>query len=578
MNTRIIRKYYLPVAAAAGALLVFTLLLGLDLANQGLAWRLFYRVTGEERPLAQVRGMVEWTGNFLRPPLNLADSVPIQHADVSPFGVNTFLEQEVEPAKREQQMQMIADAGFDWIRQQFVWEDIEIHGRGDFIDRRNDPNGVDAWAKYDMIVALADQYDIEIQARIGNPPAWSQTIPGDFAPPDDLNDFARFAGTVADRYRDSIRYFQIWNEPNIYPEWGEQAVNPEQFTELLCAAYDAIKAANPDAVVIGPALSPTLALNLRDLNELIYMERMYEAGAGRCFDVAAAQGYGFFSGPTDQRLSVFHQNFARQQYLRDLMVANGDAHKALWISEAAWNPIDAPEVPADVTAREGFGVVTREQAAAYLPQAYARVLRDFPYVGVMNVWFFKLPSPDRANQSWYYFRMLEPDFTPLPVYNAMRDYITGLTPTLYHGVHQASDWAIETASPIRQTGLAGAQFEDALLTDAASFSAYGTHVSLRVRPDDELRSITFTRDGQVIEPLAARALADGWLDVQLYASDWLAGAHTFGLAAEDAFALDAVVVSDHSWLHIQPLLLAGLGVGLVLGIGILRALWRRFAR
>jgi hypothetical protein len=41
-------------------------LLALDLANQGLAWRVFWNLTGEEAPLAQVRGMVEWVGNFTR--------------------------------------------------------------------------------------------------------------------------------------------------------------------------------------------------------------------------------------------------------------------------------------------------------------------------------------------------------------------------------------------------------------------------------------------------------------------------------------------------------------------------------
>ncbi len=37
------------------------------------------------------------------------------------------------------------------------------------------------------------------------------------------------------------------------------------------------------------------------LNDLIFFQRMYRAGAGKCFDVAAAQGYGLFSGPYDQR-------------------------------------------------------------------------------------------------------------------------------------------------------------------------------------------------------------------------------------------------------------------------------------
>ena len=31
---------------------------------------------------------------------------------------------------------MAAAAGYHWLRQEFPWEDIEIHGKGDFEDRR----------------------------------------------------------------------------------------------------------------------------------------------------------------------------------------------------------------------------------------------------------------------------------------------------------------------------------------------------------------------------------------------------------------------------------------------------------
>jgi len=44
-------------------------------------------------------------------------------------------------------------------------------------------------------------------------------------------------------------------------------------------------------------------------------------------------------------------------------------------------------------------------------------------VGVISYWYFKPASDYERNQSFYYFRMVEPDFTPLPVYNAMREYI-----------------------------------------------------------------------------------------------------------------------------------------------------------
>ena len=41
-------------------------------------------------------------------------------------------------------------------------------------------------------------------------------------------------------------------------------------------------------------------------------------------------------------------------------------------------------------------------------------------MGVVSFWFFKRPDTSEKDQSWYYFRMVEPDFTPLPVYEAMQ--------------------------------------------------------------------------------------------------------------------------------------------------------------
>jgi hypothetical protein len=121
-------------------------------------------------------------------------------------------------------------------------------------------------------------------------------------------------------------------------------------------------------------------------------------------------------------------NFARNLYIRDIMIANSDAHKPIWISEAAWNPIESPDVPANVANREVYGTMTQEQAARYMPLAYQRAHDEWPWVGVIFYWFFKRPGDSERDQSWYYFRMVEPDFTPLPVYDAMRAYTASQKP------------------------------------------------------------------------------------------------------------------------------------------------------
>lgn len=374
-----------------------------------------YQLTGEEAPQGKLRGLVHWFHTALRPQADLAPDAPMHHADVSVFGVNTFLQSEVLPEVRERSLQLIRDAGIDFIRQEFTWEDIEIHGKSDFVDRRNDPDGVDAWAKYDNIVDLAGQYDVEIIARLGNPPAWTRAMTdtiGAFAPPDDFQDFGDFVATVADRYEGRIKYYQIWNEPNGNEEWGLQDVDPEAYTELLCLAYAHIKEMDANAVVLAGALTPTVALDGRNLNDLIFLDRMYRAGAADCFDVMSAQGYGLWSGPSDRRLRPSVINYPHNLYIRDLMVKHGDAHKPIWISEMGWNvvPEELPPI---------YGRVTEEQQARYAVEAFERARNDWPWVGVVSYWFFKRADESERDESWYYFRMLEPDFSPLPVWNTV---------------------------------------------------------------------------------------------------------------------------------------------------------------
>ncbi len=386
-----------------------------------------YDLTGEEEWQGQLLGVGHWLNTAVRPQPRLAKDALTADMAVSPFGVNTFLQQEVELEKRERSLQLIRDAGFRFIRQEFPWEDIEIHGKGDFTDRRNDLDGdgvadaVDAWAKYDNIVALAGQYNVEIIARLGNPPAWTRALTdtiGTYAPPDDYADFGDFVTAVAQRYQGQITYYQIWNEPNGNLEWGNpdlSPVNPEAYTELLCLAYGRIKAVDPQAVVLAGALTPTIEISGRNLNDLIFLERMYAAGAGDCFDVMSAQGYGLFSGPTDRRLRPTVINYPHHFFIRDVMVRHGHGAKPIWISEMAWNAAPEP-LPAS------FGRVTEAQQAAYAVEAYQRAQAEWPWIGVVNYWFFKRAADWEQDQSWYYFRLQEPDFTPLPAWEALATY------------------------------------------------------------------------------------------------------------------------------------------------------------
>jgi hypothetical protein len=481
------------------------LVVGLLLAGGGLLARrsiqtALFNITGEEALLPQISGTIQYVFTAIHPPLQTADEVPVQFTDMAPYGVNTFLQNEVESAKREQAMRMISEAGIKWIRQEFVWEDIEIHGKGDFEDRRSEP-AKPAWEKYDHIVELAEKYDVKIMARLSNPPAWTRALTntvGSFAPPDDLTDYGDFVEAVVTRYRGRIPAYQIWNEPNIYPEWGQYPIDAEAYTALLKEGYSRVKKIDPDAIVVMGALAATIELDRvrrydaggglispGGLSDVLFLQQMYDAGAAPYFDVLAMQGYGLWSGPTDRRMQPRVLNFSRPLYIRDVMVRNGDAHKPIWLSELGWNAI-----PPDSGIPPVYGQVTPEQQGRYAVLAYERMQREWPWLGVGFYWFFKQADDrERAANPQYYFRMVEPDFTPLPAYQAIMGK-THESPKMYQGWHQAGHWAIRYTGDWESRPQAKATFGDALLGqpgDIASFTFAGSSLDVITMGDGRLR-------------------------------------------------------------------------------------------
>ncbi len=529
-------------------------------------------VTGEEDLWHQIRGTGAWL--YLRlsqPAPKTARMVPIAHSGLSPFGINTFLEQEVEEEKVAHSLQLISDAGFQWIRQQFPWEDIEIYGKGDYWDHQWDRS---AWEKYDRIVDMAEEYGIEIIARLDNPPAWSREVgnaPGwSMAPPDDFEDYGDFVYAVVSRYKGRIRYYQIWNEPNIYPEWGDQPVDPEGYVELLQIAYRRAKEADPDCVIVAAGLAQTIEyaspeLGPRNLSDLVYLERMYEAGVQGYFDAMGAMVYGLWTGPNDRRTSPERTNFARATLLREIMVRHGDADKPIWATEVGWNAL-----PADFAGTPLYGRVTPEQQARYALEAYERAAREWPWMGVMNYWFFRRPSDAEREQAWYYFRMVEPDFELLPVYHAMQELMQQ-APTVHIGYHQPEHWALyddgswetvyaEQASlGSARRGTAGAEL---------SFRFSGTGLDLALLEMPEPAAIEIRLNGRFVTGLRPDHSPTSNVPVLRVATGLADRTHEVEIIVrEGSLTLDGIVVHRESRAHrvaLPMLLAAGFGVAVAL--------------
>ena len=64
-----------------------------------------YDLTGEEALPGQLAGVVHWLNTAVRSQPQLAQATAVNHTPNSIMGVNTFLQQEVEPQKRDLSLQ-----------------------------------------------------------------------------------------------------------------------------------------------------------------------------------------------------------------------------------------------------------------------------------------------------------------------------------------------------------------------------------------------------------------------------------------------------------------------------------------
>jgi len=338
----------------------------------------------------------------LRPPPVLVVVGPLQavHTANPLIGVHTRLTDEVEAWKIQRTLQMVREMGAPWIVEFFPWAYIEPRP------------GQYNWSHADTIIVHAEAQGLPVIARLGWVPEWAR--PAETTPTtldaDAYDEFAAFVAAFVSRYQGRVNHFIVWNEPNLSFEWGYRSVDPAGYADMLRAVYPAAHAANPDVVVLAGALAPTLEPpgSAAGLNDLLYLEALYQAGAAPYFDALAAHAYGLsFPPQADPAPDVI--NFRRTELLREVMVAYGDEGKLVYVTEAGWN--DHPR-----WAR----AVRPAQRTAYTVDAYEWARQEWPWCHCVAMWAFRYPAPVHNYQDYYTF--VTDDFQPKAVYLAVQYY------------------------------------------------------------------------------------------------------------------------------------------------------------
>ncbi len=279
---------------------------------------------------------------------------------------------------------------FSHVKQIFAWEDIETRP------------GASNYSRADQIVGEIERRDLKLVVRLSDVPEWAHPqLTGEKdvdyidAPPDaeHMQAWADYCGGIASRYSGRIAAYQIWNEPNLGREWGNQPPDAAAYVELLRTCSQAIRAADPQAILISAGLAPTGNCCDDAQPDDQYLQALYDLDFQQYIDVVGVHAPGY-SAPTlspDEAVAQGSQRFftfRRVEDLRRLMVANGDAARQMAILEMGWTTDIDHHNPA-----YSWYAVDEATQARYLVEAYQYAADHWrPWVGLMSTIY--LPSPD----------------------------------------------------------------------------------------------------------------------------------------------------------------------------------------
>ena len=326
-------------------------------------------------------------------------------------GVVSDLTWYISRSEMDRSIAMMKDVGVKWIRANVNWASLEPNTKGT----------LDAWwlGEIDYVVAQAHAAGIEILMPIADGvPYWASADPHKsggsswdrYYRPTNFQDYADFAKKIATRYgAKGVHAYEVWNEPN-YARFWPSGPSATDYADMLKVAYPAIKAGDPSSTVVTGGVSR---------NDFTFITALYAAGAKGYFDAVGVHPYTNATDPlscwNDSAGNKSIDAFCGIESVRNVMVANGDSAKTIWLTEFGWS-----------TASGASNGVSETTQASYLTKAFGK-LDSYPYVAHAfwysfrnNYWANNDPNDVEAD-----YGVLKVDFSQKPSYAALKTALGG---------------------------------------------------------------------------------------------------------------------------------------------------------
>jgi beta-xylosidase len=302
-----------------------------------------------------------------------------------------------DAATQRRQIAKLKELNLKWVRINVHWFHLEP-AEGKFET---------AWL--DTLLPMLKEAGVEPLVYLVGSARHASTAPANVSnidqyPPRRNEDFAHRMVLLAQRYP-SVRYWQVWNEPNIHPFW-QPVEDPSAYGRLLQTTVQAFRAAVPDRKVVMGGMAYFSQMGKRGG---LMLESLGNAGAFPLVDVVAYHPYTDVpeGDPTAGGLaSVVERMRILNTRLRAAQV------NQIWATEWGWSTYPGPKV--------WQTIIDEATQGEYLLRRLSLMMdADFDKV----FWFALMDMDDRADPRDRYYGLITRDGRPKPAFKALKNFL-----------------------------------------------------------------------------------------------------------------------------------------------------------
>jgi len=301
-------------------------------------------------------------------------------ADESPYGINAH-------AGSNNVLLKVKEAGIRWIRIDLYWSDLERE-KGNF-----------DFSEIDRIVDYSLGNGLSILGVLSSTPGWSNNNQGINYPPDNIDDWKNFVSITARRYKDKIRYWNIWNEPNV-----EKFFAPGKAVfvkDIFLPAAESIRKESPLSLIAGPELAHLEGQG----SEWYFWLKYILTECSQYIDIVSHHIYKNTGVYAIFESLEIGENITPS--VKDVIKDSGFSSAPFWITETGWDT-------------ELFS--EEEQGNRYLEFLQEMEKRNYPD----KIFFYQII--DDATPGIRPWGIIKSNFTEKPAYSIYADFIAGIYP------------------------------------------------------------------------------------------------------------------------------------------------------